>query len=334
MSALNTDFRTAVELTARARVAADEVSAALPIGAFLPNVENTTLSYSFSQRQKEQVDLPTFRAFDSPAPYGQTVGIALQSGKLLPISRKLPVSEYNELQFAGNTEALGSVLDGYADRLGTGIAFRLELARVEAILTGKLELNENGVVQTIDYGRDTALSVSATWSAAAAKPVDDIIAWRQLVGSKGRISSAALLTLDVLEKLSTNKQVIGYALGRTADLPARVTYDDVRSVLASFGIVSVTVVDDAYSNFDLGTQPFPAGTFVLVPGASGVLGSTQIGVPAEALQDSYGISPAERAGIFAGAFGREDPIGIDVLVSAVALPVITEANSTLSAVIS
>lgn len=280
MTSLNTDFRTAVELTAAARAEVDAVSAELPLAGYLPVQENPTLSYSFRAGAKTDVDLATFRSFDTPAPYGRTVGGQEQSGKLLPISRKLPVSEYNELQYAGNTAMLGDVLDGYATNLGRGVAFRLETARIEVLLTGQLSINENGVVQTIDYGRNAALTVAAQWTAAGSTPVDDIIEWRQTVGTYGRTPTAALLTLDVMETLSTNAQVIGYALGRTDNLPGRVSYDDVRGVLGSFGIVNVTVVDEAYSAYDLGGQVFPTGSFVLVPGTAGALGTTQVGIPA------------------------------------------------------
>lgn len=334
MTSLNTDFRTAVELTAAARAEVDAIEGTLPMSAYLPVEENDTLTYSFQAGGKVDVDMATFRAFDTPAPYGKTEGGETKSGKLLAISRKLPISEYDELQFARRTDQLGTVLERYAARLGRGIAFRLETARIEVILTGRLAINENGVVQTIDYGRNAALSVAAQWSAAASTPVDDIIDWRQTVSTYGRTPTAALLTLDVMEMLSKNEQVIGYALGRTDNLPGRVSYDDVRGVLGSFGIVNVTVVDEAYSAYDLGGQVFPAGTFVLVPGASGALGTTQVGVPAEASQDSFGIPASERAGVFAGAFDRGDPIGLDVLASAIALPVFTNVDSTLSASIS
>ncbi|WP_159794465.1 major capsid protein [Puerhibacterium puerhi] len=337
---LNTDYRSAVELTAAARAAVAAVSNALPLSAYLPNRENPSLNFEFEAGAKSLVDVAEFRAFDTEAPYGRTGGGIRKSGKLPPISRKLPVSELAELQLSGQTEAIGARLDRYAEDLGRGVAFRLELARAEALRTGKLVLSENGLTASIDFGRDPSLTVvpSVPWTAANATPVDDVIGWIQRVAAISTAPTAALLTLDVMETLSKNEQVIGQALGRTSNLPGRVSYDDVRGVFAQYGLTQFTVVDQAYSGFDLGRPVFPAGTFVLLPSpgssvAGGSLGATDLGIPAESLQPSYGIPEGERAGIFAGAFSREDPQGLDVLVSGIALPIVERANATLSAAV-
>lgn len=333
---LNTDFRSAVQLTGAARAAIDAVSSALPLNRWLPNQSNPTLTYSFATNEKQDVDLAEFRSFDAEAPYGRSFGKITKEGKLPPISRKLPVSEFTELQYAAGAEALGGVLDGYAGSLGRGFAFRFELARAEAVRTGKLVLSENGLNATIDYGRDSSLTVtpSTKWSVSAtATPLSDVIGWRQLK-KLAQAPTAMLITLDAIAAASTTTEVIEAVVGRSDNLPARVSYDDVRNLFGRYGISSVTVVDDAYSQFNI--SPFPSGSVVLLPGAGagvlgGSLGVTAMGIPAEALQPSYGIPRAEAAGLFAGAFSREDPIGLDVLVSGIGLPVVQNANATVGA---
>ncbi|MDR1214463.1 MAG: major capsid protein [Propionibacteriaceae bacterium] len=346
---LNTDYKTAVELTGAAQAAAEALDAAMPMAEWLPTKQNPTLSYSFDASAVKPVDVAGYRAFDTEAPYGQLGPTITKEGKLPPISRKLPVSEFTELSFSNQLSALGTKLEDYAARLGAGVAARLELARVEALLTGKLVLAENGITATIDYGRDPALTIplpgaaAARWDSADSTPVDDLIAWRELVkvASHGSLPSALAVSNRVLSALQANKQVIAFALGRSDKLPTRVSTEAVQQVLSGMaGITRLVVADDAYSVYDFGRPVFPDGQVVLLPpsgglaiGGEGSLGSTDFGVTAEAIQPSYGIGEGERAGIFSGAFDRHDPEGLDVLVSAVALPLVQRANATLGATV-
>jgi hypothetical protein len=345
---INLDHATAVELTGAARAAADAFDAQMPLAGYLPARENTTLSYSFDATGNTPVDVASFRSFDTEAPYGQLGPRITKEGKLPPISRKLPVSEYTELQFINNLSALVDKLGDYAAKLGVSIAARLEIARVEAVLTGGLTLAENGITAMINYGRDASLTVpglaaAAQWDQSTATPVDNLIAWRELVrlASKGGLPTGLMLSNRVMTALMGNPQIISYALGRSSDLPSKVSQDQVREVLRGYaGITTVTVADEVYSRYNFGRTVFPTDQIALLPpagglviGGDGPLGTTDFGVPAEALQPSYGIGESERAGIFAGAFDRSDPEGLDVLVSAIALPLLQRANTTLGATV-
>lgn len=341
--AINQAYATAVELTAAARAAADALTASLPLSAFLPNQTNYTLGFEFEQNSAIGVDQAAYRGFDAETPGARADQPKItKSGKLPPLGRKVLVGEYAELLANQQAStALHDKLVGYAEERGREIALRLEFARAEAIRTGKLALNENGLRGEIDFGRKANRSVSLVtgkvWSKAEATPVDDIIEWRNLLANDASSSAPAtiIVTSDVMEALSKNAQVIGFALGRGDNLPGRITYDQVRGVLSSFGIYDVRVTADVYSGFAI-PGIIPNGTVLLLPAAStaglpGSLGSTEFGVPTEALNGEYGIAEGERAGIFAGAFNREDPQGLWVHGTALALPVVRAANSTLSA---
>jgi len=341
--ALNTDYRTANDLSGVARAAADELDSKMVLAEWLPTKENPTLSYEFDASDTPMVDVASYRAFDTESPYGKLGPTITKSGKLPPISRKLPVSEYTELQFTDNMAALGDHLDDYAAKLGASIAARLELARVEAVSTGALSLAENGITASIDFGRDPALTVpllvqASRWDQPTATPVDNTIGWRELVKekSKGSLPTVMILSNAVMMALMGNQQVIEYALGRSDNLPSRVSADQVRTVFAGYaGISRMVVADEAYAAYNFGKQVWPNSQVVLLPpagvviGGDGSLGTTDYGVPAEALQPSYGIAQGERAGIFSGAFDHHDPEGLDVLVSAIALPLLQKANATL-----
>ncbi|MBS3177748.1 MULTISPECIES: major capsid protein [unclassified Pseudoclavibacter] len=337
---INLAHATAVQLTAAARAAAAAVTAQLPLAQYLPDRSNATLSFEFSDNSAS-IDTAEYRAYDTEAPYGNSEGKMTRSGKLPPLSRKRRVTEYDELMLNGrSTTALYDKLVDHAEHLGRGIALRLEFARAEAFRKGRLTLSENGLRADINYGRKAERTVKLTgtarWGQSAAKPLEDLIKWSQLgVNDADTITPTRLvMTADVLEFLSKNAEIIGAALSRSDNLPGRISYDAVKSVLAQYGFITVTDVATLYAGFNVGAI-LPAGTVLLLPQPSinglGGLGSTDYGVPTEALQPNYGISGPEQPGIFAGAFGRTDPEGLDVLGTAIALPVLTGANSTFAA---
>lgn len=339
--ALNTDYRSAAELTAAARAASDTISGGLLLESYLPSQENFTLSYEFDATGLVTIGSAEFRSFDTEAPYGKTQGGITKSGKLPPISKKLPVRELQELQLTNQPDGIGRVLDRYAAQLGQEVAVRAELARGEAITTGKLVLAENGIVATIDYGRSSTHTVTAAtlWSATGAKPLDDILSWVQTYTTDtGSAPETLLISRRILADLSKNADFISAAVGSSA-APSRVSFDDVVSTLASYGVPRTVVFDKSYSKGGTNTRVIPDNVAILLPNpgdatvVGGVLGTTQLGVPAEAIQPSYGIPSGEEAGIFAGAFDREDPIGMDVLVSAILLPVLSNANATFAATV-
>lgn len=335
-----------LEASIAARARFDAISAAFPMSGWLPTRNVASLDYEFDASGKRSFDLAEFRAFDTEASYGRDNGGITKEGKLPPISRSRLIGELTELQLQNASDAvLHDTIITYVEGLADAIALRLEYAKAEGLRTGKLVLSENGLTATIDYGRDPSLTVVTggtgdpkKWSDAAATPTADIESWRKLVAAQTTYPTAALLTLDVMEALSKSPDVIRLAVQRTTDIPARIPYDQVRGVLASFGLSTVTVIDEASSQFALPSPLFPAGTFLLLPAPAAPVfgtpfGETKVGIPAESLNAEYAIPAARRSGVFAGAFTRENPEGIFVLASAIALPVIERSNATLAATV-
>ncbi|MDR1265929.1 MAG: major capsid protein [Propionibacteriaceae bacterium] len=339
MATVNTDFRTPVELTGVARGAVEAISDELPLNQWLPNTDTETLSFTFDASDRAQ-DLAKFRSFDTPAPYGRDFGSVQKTGTIPPISQKMRVSEYSELVLAGRTGQLGQVIDKYATGSARDIAFRLEAARAEALRTGRIVFDENGLKATVDFGRDpslapTGLAGTARWSQSASDPIANALAWRLLPqAQKQPVPTQMLVTQDVMDALSVNAKIIAAYFGRTDNLTSRITFEQVRQTFAGYDL-TIQVIDQAYQKVGLAASFFPAGTVMLLPApgstlTGGVLGSTEIGVPAEALQPSYGIGESERAGVFAGVFSKSDPEGLDVLVSAIAIPVVARPNATFA----
>jgi hypothetical protein len=80
-----------------------------------------------------------FRAYDASSDVGVRPGGARVSGELPPISRKIPVGEYERIRRRNvdtqNAEIRDAMLDDGV-RLARQIEARLELARGEALFSG------------------------------------------------------------------------------------------------------------------------------------------------------------------------------------------------------
>lgn len=342
----NTTYRTAAQLTAEARAAADNAHVGFLLSSFLPNRDNLGLSFDFDLNNLTLPDAATFRSFDTEAPFGTTVGTQTRSGKLPPISRKLRVTEYDQLALYYASDAIGNKIDDYARRLGTGLEARLELARGQAVETGTVTINENNLKFTIDYGRKAAHNVTAgtLWSTLTAPAPTNLLSWQATYNAtNGYNWGVALMSTQTLLYLQQNtaiiNAVVGSAAGRTI-----LSRDEVQAYFTSYGFGRILLTDDTPQKATVNVGGAPTRvlsqnkiTFAPEPiptDNGGVLGGTDWGIPSEAIQTKYGIPEAERAGIFAACLDSEDPEGLNVLNSAIALPILENANATFTATVS
>jgi len=341
MAQYHDNHRTAAELTAEARAAANVAALGYRLGRFLPGVSNFTLNYDFDVNALGLTDVAEYRAFDTTPGYGtgQAAG-GSRSGKLPPVSRRYRVKEYEQLQLQiGGDTLIPGQLDSYARKGGVAIAARVALAQAQAIEFDYVRLLENGLDVTITYGRNADLFVTAqtVWSDVDADILEELLSWlatyRVLNGAN---PGTTLISQRILDALSRNKQIIGAAFGKgpqSPELPGRVGYADVLSFLSSWGINNVEVFD---GTIDRKLLLSDHKVFFLPPeGAAtedgGALGTTEWGITAEAIQPVYSIGSGEAAGIFAAAFDDNQPQGTDVLSTAVVVPALRNSNAVMVA---
>lgn len=332
------NHRTAADLTAQARAAADVAGLGFRLGRFLPSVDNYSLTYDFNVNDIGLTDLAEYRAFDTEANYGAGSSTSgTRSGALPPVSRKYRVKEQEQLTlFIGGASLIGDKQDEYARKGGLAIAARVALAQAQAIEFAKVDLKENKLNVTIDYGRDPAHDVvsAALFSDIEADLVDPLESWASAYRAKNGVNpGTTLLSQRIITAASKNKSVIRYTVGRFADLPTRVGYPDVIAFFAAYGLTGVEIFDAVLD----GTRLLSENKIFLLPGDSntildgGPLGTTEWGITAESIQPVYGIGDAERPGIFSAAFDDNDPQGTDVLSTAVVVPALRNADATFVA---
>lgn len=324
-----------IELTEFARLNQEDFDAqSQSLARFFPYNPVADIRYSYSRGIDALVDEATFRAFDTESPIGRRPGAARVTGELLPISRKIPLSEYAALRLrnASNDEVIQGIYNDAA-RLARGIAARFERARGELLVTGKVTLAENGLVTTYDSGRTAGLTVTALagnhrWSVdhADSTPIADVLAWKALVkAANGELEPNRLLvSTTVLAYLQQNDEVRGFGQA-LANAPAMVTRQHVAD--AFLGLAGVTL--EVYETpVGMSTAPIAANQVVLLRD-NVALGSTAYGIPLEAQEPEYA-SLAPQPGVVAGAWKTKDPINVWTQAVALGLPLLGAPDLTLS----
>ncbi|WP_213816232.1 major capsid protein [Glaciihabitans sp. dw_435] len=332
-------IRNAEDLSAVARGAADAVELADALTPFLPSREDVTLDYDLDADTLGLPRAASFRAYDATAPYGKEKSVGSRKGSLPASSIKLRIGELDQLLFRGaSDEALGDAYERKARQNGQSVAIRAIFARGAAIADGKVDLQaENGLSVSIDFGRPTGNSIVAQtpWTNPAADAIADIIALQAYFdGVNGGQAGGVILSTAVLQALSTNTSFITAFRGTSSSGLTRIGQADVLSVLSDYNVREITRYDKQYEDmFGVTRRVIPQDRFILVPsqddvviGDGGVLGETIWGAPAESFKEKYGIPESDRAGIFAAAFDGSDPEGIDILASAIFLPVPSTAG--------
>src|SRR3954468_13340015 len=174
---LNQDFITPPELTGYVRAAlADLDRNRFTLSQWLPRREIDDLVYRFTRGGEGLTDAATVRAYDAESPIGSRPGVTRITGELPPISRKIRLGEYERLRQRRDDSAIRAAILSDAERMARAVAARLEMFRGEALYRGQLQISENGVIATVDFGRAGGHTVApgVLWSTVAtATPLAD-----------------------------------------------------------------------------------------------------------------------------------------------------------------
>ncbi|MDY0829129.1 major capsid protein [Microbacterium sp. BG28] len=323
------NFRSPVQLTGVARAAFDAQISEFLTDSLLPVNRTYDINFSFGVAEGALPPAAQFRSFNTAADVGTTDDTEQKSGKLPPLSRRIPVDEFQQLQmYNASADQVGQKFEEYATRIARSFALRFVLAQAEAVTTGKVTIAERNLSFTVDYGRRANLTAPAAtvWSnTAASDPITDLEGMRKAYKRRvGRIVVSRL----VMGYLQANAQIIKTFFGRGTDLPTRISEEQVRSVFSEYGLGQLVVNEDVLVNASGAEVPLFAEDKVILLPSAGPIGRTDLGVTAESIRQDTGIAQAERAGLFAGAIEADNPSGYDVLVSGIGLPILTDPNNT------
>jgi hypothetical protein len=332
---LNQDYITPAELTGYVREAlADQEQNRFTLSRWLPSRNVDDLMYRFTRGGDGLIDAATFRAYDAESPIGSRPGVTRVTGELPPISRKIRLGEYDRLRQRRDDAALRDAIMSDAERMTRAVGARLEMARGEALYTGKVTIAENGVVATVDFGRAAGHTVSAgtTWSTVAtATPLLDLITWRDTYIATNGVSPGAILTsTTVLGYLLRNAEMRTLAAS-TAGSPAIVSQNVVESIFAMHGLPPIYIYDTQVKVAGSAARIIPTDRVILLPApGDDELGATLLGTTAESLEPEFGLS-GDEPGVVAGAYSTKDPVAVWTKAAAIGLPILANPDLTFAA---
>lgn len=339
---INTDYIDPAELTGYVRAAfADLPVNQFRLARFLPYRNLDDLLYRFTKGGEGLTEAATFRAYDAESPIGSRPGIQRTTGELPPISRKIRLGEYDRLRQRHADDAIRNQILDDATRMMRAVAARQELARGQALSTGAVTINENGIVAEADYGRQANHTTTppTVWSDTVnATVLSDLVVWRdRYVETTGSEPGISVTSTTVLRLVQRNEEIInavaGSAAGRT-----RVNLDELNTLLASEGIPQFEVNDARVSVAGSSTRVVPESDVIMLPAPVDVsdfeatdLGASLWGPTAEALDPDFGIEEEDAPGIVAGAYSTKDPVAMWTKAAGIGLPVLANPNLSLAA---
>lgn len=333
---LYTDYAEPAELTGYARRSlADLEINQFTLSRFLPSQTVNDLDYRFTQGGEGLIEAATYRSYDAEAPLASRPGITRTAGQLPPLSRKIRLGEYDRLKSRNLDADIRNAIFSDTERLTRAISARIELARGDALVNGKVTIAENGVAAGVDFGRAPSQSVTAPvlWTDTAnAKPVTDLLSWQEVYNAvNGSDFGLALTATKNLRLLMRNAEIrnLIYPQGSSATL---VRDSDVRTIVSSFGLPGFETYDAKVRVAGVDTRVIPDNVIIFLPGGSDAaqLGRVLWGTTAEAAEPGYGLAGNE-AGIVAGSMSTWDPVALWTKTAAIALPVLVNPNLVMVA---
>lgn len=322
------------ELTGYVRAAlADREENQFTLGRWLPNTPIDDIEYRFTRGGAGLVEAATFRAWDTEAPIGSRPGAVRVTGELPPISRKIRLSEYDRLrQRNAPTDDIRGYIERDAVRMMQAIAARLELARGEALWKAQLQIAENGVVATVDFGRAGGHTVApgTLWSTVAtATPLTDLLAWMDTYRTTNGVNPGAILTSSTNVGYLLRNAEIRNMLSRGLTAPPRVSRAELDALFGDYEIPPIVTYDAQVSVNGVATRVIPVDKLVLLPTADEPLGATLYGTTAEQLE--LPVLQSLEPGIVATAMTTDDPVSKWTKGAGIGIPILGNPDLTLTA---
>ncbi|MDO4719646.1 MAG: major capsid protein [Peptostreptococcaceae bacterium] len=225
------------------------------------------------------------------------------------------------------------------DQMVMAVRARIEAMRMEALTSGKLAVNENGVTVSLDYKMPTenikTLGGTSVWTDAQADPIANMIQWRDdLKGRTGSDPVRALTSNAVLAAILSHAKVKKAVYG--GNFEKLLTKKELNAFLESLDLPEIATYDERYkvqnANGTYTTKRFfDENKFVMMP--AGTLGETIYGLTPEEIELSgkSGNEIHEENKITVQVYRTNDPVARWTKAVATALPSFPAAGEVLVA---
>lgn len=322
---LRADILDPAELTATTRgevLAAEEndITAQLLPAEFSPDPR---VEFTVNVREDNQVS--PVRAWDAGSVMLGDAGGEKRFAETLPNSARSLFGEYEYLRRSGRSDD-DSVLAATEKKrkiVFKAILRRLSQLRSEALLTGRLAIDENGVRQNVDFGRDATLTANSgtSWADAGADPFADYEAFIDAFEAvNGVLPEVGVIGRRAYSAFARHESVVSsFAVGVDVNLTA------INGRLEADGLPPLVI----NTNRDLLS---PESIVFAIPGEDR-LGSTVWAPTKEVQTRAYGLEEADWPGIALGIYDDNDPAVEYIHGVANYLPVLKNANLSMAATV-
>lgn len=287
--------------------------------------------------------MASVQAFGAEAQIASREGFDKVTGEIPTIKRKIPLNGKALVALrregAGDVELVRNTLYNDLDNMVDAVNARIEQMRIDAVATGQIVLNENGVVMTVDYlvpaGHKVVLAGVNLWSDAVnATPITNIQSWvNTIVADTGVTPERALTSNTVVANMLKSAEVRKLIYGDNGGSRA-VSLNQLNELMTAMSLPRIATYDlqvrrqNADGTYTAG-RFFPENKFVLLPGAA--LGETLMGPTEDAMLDAD-IDTAEIAGIYAAVYKESmDPPVIFTKAAACSIPTFPMADTVFQA---
>ncbi len=283
----------------------------------------------------------SLQAYGAEAQIASREGADKVSGEIPPIKRKIYLDERNMLALkregAGDVDMVKNNLYNDIDNMVNSVYTRIEALRMQALSTGRLVMDENGVILNVNYGVPAAQQVTAaaSWALAATNIVADIQTWTGVVEAATGVRPTRALTSDVVVGALLSNNVIREMIWGPVGDQRPVTMQEINRLLLTMDLPQIQSYNRRYrtQNED-GTfvtrRFFPENRFVLMPPTK--LGDTLMGPTAEALLDDE-VEAKNVAGIYANVTHQNEPPILVTKAAATSLPTFPAADLVCQATV-
>ena len=274
-------------------------------------------------------------AFDTEAHIGERIPFEHVTAEQLLIKEKINQTEsIRRITRGMKMDGVKNYVFDDIARMAERVVTRVELAKMQALTTGKLTISENGIDGlVVDYGVPTENSVTTDWTDTTnADIIGDLKEWRKIARDNGVQPNLVITTEKVVDLMMANA-TIQKAIFGTAGAGILPTIDQINTLLRSHVGVTITTNEERYAVYGKGTDGvtsitqarfFPEDTLVMVStGADGSLGTGLWGVtPEEEAQGDPFDSKREQQYVTVTQKADWDPVCVWTKASGVFLPVL------------
>ena len=336
MAELWDEFIKPVQATGFAReIIDDQEASATALTDLFPQERVYAPTYEWAVNAASNKEIASYRSYNAESPIIGGGEYETKSAKLAPLSVKEPFLEYERIRrMAQNSpETVQQAFNRLNADVTGAMSRRVLLARVEALVTGKLAIHERGLIQNVDFERreDFTRSLGTFWDAGtSADPVEDLEKMVSDFAEENGGQPARMITSQkVISNLMRSSELRAY-LGDNS--PRLLSREAIQAIFASYGLPAPQIVDDHVTYKDpvsgakVSKRLFPEDRIVLTNTDVGV---TVWGLTAESGEAEYGLD-GDLPGMVVGAWKTRDPLTYWIHANATVLPVLRDANATMS----